>query len=266
MLERQFFRASIPAFYINLDRDLARRELLERELLMVGISAARISAVDGRAVPDWLLPFYDDRMGPGEVGCSASHLTICKAIIETGLPFALVLEDDARLESDCLAAIERAVQMAPRDWDVIRLIESSSRPFQVVAQIGGGRSIVRYLRVPRSTTGLVISASGAKKLLTPRLVKEPIDVEIRWPWQLDLNVYGIEPPPVTQASGVDLETTIPVRSRPQKLNQIRRMIFNVRKMGIATYLSCCFNGGRAHAPPRGHSIHQRGSFVRVRSA
>lgn len=212
---------------------------------MAGISAARISAVDGRTLPEWLLPFYDDRMGPGEVGCSASHLTICKAILETGLPFALVLEDDARIESDCLAAIESAVQMAPRNWDVIRLIETSSRPFQVVAQIGGGRSIVRYLRVPRSTTGLVISASGAEKLLTPRLVNEPIDVEIRWPWQLDLNVYGIEPPPVTQASGIDLETTIPVRSRPQKRNQIRRMIFNVRKMGIANYLSCCFNVGRA---------------------
>jgi glycosyl transferase family 25 len=266
MLQRHFFRASIPAFYINLDRDLARRELLEQELLKVGISAERISAVNGRAVPDWLLPFYDDRMGPGEVGCSASHLTICKAILETGLPFALVLEDDARIESDCLTAIECAVQMAPEDWDVIRLIESSSRPSQVVAQIGSGRSLVRYLRVPRSTTGLVISASGAKKLLTPRLVKEPIDVEIRWPWQLDLNVYGIDPPPITQASGVDFETTVPVRSRPQKLNQFRRMVFNARKMGITTYLSCCFNGGRAHAPPLGHSIHQRGSFVRVRSA
>ena len=98
-------RYLIPAFYINLERDLIRRELLEKELARAGISAERVAAVDGRAVPAWLKPFYDERMAPGEVGCSSSHLIICKTIVEKGLPFALVLEDDARLADDCLATI-----------------------------------------------------------------------------------------------------------------------------------------------------------------
>lgn len=230
---------SIPAFYINLDRDRSRRVRFEEELATAGLHAERISAVDGRAVPDWLQTFYDNRMSDGETGCSASHLVIYRSIVERGLPYALVLEDDARLETDCLRALAVALKTVPRDWDIIRLIETSSRPLQRLVDIGQGKSLVRYLRVPRSTTGLVVSQSGARKLLTPRLIKEPIDVEIRWPWQLDLNVYGIDPPPVTQASGTEVETTIPARSRPKKNNQLQRMVFNIRKMGLGPYLTCC---------------------------
>ncbi|MFT3733156.1 MAG: glycosyltransferase family 25 protein [Hyphomicrobium sp.] len=233
-------QSAIAAFYINLDRDTDRRTRMEDELSSAGISAERLAAVDGRNVPDWLAAFYDGRMGPGEVGCSASHLSICKLVLDRALPFALVLEDDARIEGDCLAVVMRAVRSAPSGWDVIRLIEASPRPTQLISRLSEGRSLVRYLRVPRSTTGLVVSQSGARKLLTPRLVKEPIDVEIRWPWQLDLNVYGIDPPPVAQASGVEVATTIPSRSRPQKFNQFRRMLFNIRKMGLGPYLACSF--------------------------
>jgi glycosyl transferase family 25 len=212
---------------------------LEEQLASARLRAERVSAVDGSAVPDWLRPFYDKQMSAGEIGCSASHLVIYRMMVERGLPYALILEDDARLEKDCLTAIETAVMIAPRYWDVIRLIETSSRPVQHLAELGRGKSLVRYLRIPRSTTGLVVSQSGARKLLTPRHVKEPIDVEIRWPWQLDLNVYGIDPPPVTQASGTELETTIPERSRPKKHNRLHRMVFNIRKMGLVSYLGCC---------------------------
>lgn len=231
-------RNSLPAFFINLDRDLDRRALLEKELEQADISAERIAAVDGRAVPDFLKPFYDGRMSAGEVGCSASHLLICKTIIDRDLPFALVLEDDARFAEDIRSTIMSAVRMAPQDWDIIRLIESSPCPVQTLADLGGRRHLVRFLKIPRSTTGLIVSASGAKKLLTRRLIKEPIDVEIRWPWQLDLNVYGIDPPLMVQASEIDLASTIPVRSRPKKFNQLRRMVFNIRKMGFAQYLIC----------------------------
>lgn len=227
-----------PAFFINLDRDASRRELMEAELARAGIAAESLSAVEGRAVPACLRPYYAEMLSDGEVGCSASHLLICKSIIERGLRFALVFEDDARFAANSVEAIRSAINSAPAGWDIIRLVESSSQPFQVVASLGTGRFLVRYLRIPRSTTGLIVSASGAVKLLAPRTIREPIDVEIRWPWQLDLNVYGIEAPIVTQASGRDLETTIPVRSRIRKLNQLRRLAFNVRKMGVLGY-ACC---------------------------
>ena len=257
-------RFAIPAFYINLERDLIRRELLEKELARAGVSAERVAAVDGRAVPAWLGPFTTREWRRERSAVRRSHLIICKTIVEKGLPFALVLEDDARLADDCLATIKSAVQMAPQGWDVIRLVELSPRSSQVLARVAGGRTLVRYLRIPRSTTGLIVSASGAKKLLTRRLIKEPIDVEIRWPWQLDLNVYGIEPPLVIQASGIDLATTIPVRSRPKKLNQLRRMTYNIRKMGLADYLSCRLGLQRLTKASEFHRVNVHSQLAVVR--
>lgn len=230
--------STITAFFINLDRDKTRREMMEDELARVGIVAERQSAIVGRGVPDFLQSYYGAKLSDGEVGCSASHLVLCKTLLDRSLPFALIFEDDARLSPLTAKIISSAVSMAPGGWDVIRLVESSSQPFQVVAELAEGRSLVRYLRVPRSTTGLLVSASGAQKLLTPRTVTEPIDVEIRWPWQLDLNVYGIEPPIVTQASGLEFESAISIRSLPRKLNQLRRLGFNIKKMGLLNYLRC----------------------------
>ena len=243
----------IPIFFINLDRDEFRRELIEGELVRAGLVGERLSAINGRSVPEWLRSYYDHDLADAEVGCSASHLVICKEILERGLPYALTFEDDAHLAEHSKTIIESAIANAPEGWDVIRLVESSSQPFQAVADLGIGRSLVRYLRVPRSTTGIIVSAAGARKLLSPRIIREPIDVEIRWPWQLDLNVYGIEAPIVIQKSGVSLETTIPLRKRPKKFNQLQRLAFNVRKFGPADYLRCRFSGQKmgARAPEAG---------------
>ncbi|HET6387966.1 glycosyltransferase family 25 protein [Hyphomicrobium sp.] len=238
----------IPTFFINLDRDTFRRELIEEELARAGLAGERLSAIEGRSVPDWLRSYYGCDLSDAEVGCSASHLVICKRILERGLPYALTFEDDAHLAEHSRDIIEAAIANAPQGWDVIRLIESSSQPFQALAELGFGRSLVRYLRVPRSTTGIIVSTAGARKLLSPRVIREPIDVEIRWPWQLDLNVYGIEAPIVSQKSGVSLESTIPIRQRPKKFNQLQRLVFNVRKFGPADYLRCRFLGANVGVP------------------
>jgi glycosyl transferase, family 25 len=232
------------SYYINLDRDIARRAMIETELERARFKPTRISGVLGRALPDWLGDYYSHRLADAEVGCSASHLVICRTILDARLPYAVIFEDDAELDARSREIIEAAIARAPAGWDVIRLIESSSQPMKPIAKLGHGRSLVRYLRVPRSTTGLIVSASGARKLLTPRVIKEPIDVEIRWPWQLDLNVYGIEPPIVTQRSGVSIESTIPIRSRPRKLNQLQRLRFNLRKLGLVGYIRCRVSGAK----------------------
>lgn len=171
-------RSPITAFYINRECDVLRRQRMEKEFARCAIPAERFSAVEGRAVPDWLASFYDGRMTAGEVGCSASHLSVYRMIVERDLPFALVLEDDARIDDDCNVVVDRAVQSAPEGWDIIRLINTSKRPVQKVAQIDDRRQLVYYVRIPLRTAGLIVSNAGARKLLTPRLVKLPIDVEI----------------------------------------------------------------------------------------
>lgn len=231
---------TIPVFYINRDCDTARRVHIENQLGRLGISATRIAAVEGRNVPDWLRSYYDLRLTPGEVGCSASHLTSYKKLGNDNLEFAVILEDDAILEPDFLETVAEAVRIAPPGWDIIRLTKGNKSPLQILAQTTTGRSLVRYFKIPVGAMALIVSASGAKKLLRPRLIKAAIDVEIRNPWHLDLSVFGIAPPVASTASIEELPSTIRVRSwariSGRHASKPRRFWYNLSTFGVFTYL------------------------------
>ena len=92
-------------FYINRDVDSDRREMMKAALQETGIEAERVPGVDGYDAPDWLAAFYDRKMPPGESGCSASHLLVSSKIIAENLPWAVVLEDDARPKAGFLQAV-----------------------------------------------------------------------------------------------------------------------------------------------------------------
>ena len=91
------------AFYINRDQDEHRRQYIEEELARAGIAGQRVRGVDGTSLPNDLAGFFFadgsrvTRLSAGEVGCYGSHLRAARAIIEQGVAFALVLEDDAVL-------------------------------------------------------------------------------------------------------------------------------------------------------------------------
>ena len=71
---------SLRIYLINLDRDTARLAWMTRQLEAAGLCFERIPAVAGRAVPQYLLPFFssdgiavNSRLEPGEVGCYAGR-------------------------------------------------------------------------------------------------------------------------------------------------------------------------------------------------
>ena len=67
------------AIYINLDRRVDRRELIEAEFAKMGIMVERFPAIEAK---------------PGMVGCHASHLAVLKKARDAGWENVLVFEDD----------------------------------------------------------------------------------------------------------------------------------------------------------------------------
>jgi hypothetical protein len=94
------------------------------------------------------------------------------------------------------------------------------------------------MRVPTGTAGLLVSPMGARKLLKPRLIREPIDIEIQRSWELGLNIFGIDPPIVTEADRDILPSTLGVRTTPNTVehDNITRRAFNLRQIGLANYV------------------------------
>ena len=105
-------------FVISLPEDIARRASIKLQLEKLGLDFEFFDAVRGSekiSDPRW----YDDvaarkledrSLRPGEVGCALSHAAVYAEIVKRGLPWALILEDDAALAPDLpqvLSLLER---------------------------------------------------------------------------------------------------------------------------------------------------------------
>lgn len=190
--------------YINLDRDTARRTHMEAECAKAGLTPVRLSAANGAALDEALKPYFPhagDRersfLSPGETGCYASHLTICRRIVagEVQAP-VLVFEDDIELHEGFAALIERTLQTLPADWDIVRLSNDTKQVAAPAADLNERHKLVRYSTIPGSTGALMWSRAGAEKFLAAEARDLPIDQDLKRAWHWKLNTFGILPAPV----------------------------------------------------------------------
>ena len=97
-------------FVINLEKDVARRESITRQLETLGLRYQIVAGVYGAAMSaEERAQHYDDRKAkwrmarslvPAEIGCALSHLNVYRKIVERDMGCALILEDDVVLPAD----------------------------------------------------------------------------------------------------------------------------------------------------------------------
>ncbi|MEH0073535.1 glycosyltransferase family 25 protein [Pannonibacter sp. Pt2] len=216
----------IPIYLINLDRDAKRLAFVDGQLKEFGIAYTRFSAFLGTDIPDWLKPLFLDGSGriaaeltAGEVGCYASHLAVMKLIAEGQRP-AVVLEDDIKLYCGFLDYISMALASAPNDMEMLKLTLTEVRKSFVVRDLGSGRHLVKYRKVPLGAGAYLITPLAAQKFLSFKLQRSiPFDQEFRRPWHSPLTVYGLTPPPIEQnhqPSAIETFGPLPVKRRFHK--------------------------------------------------
>jgi glycosyl transferase family 25 len=255
--------ARTPIFVINLDRSPERLAFMQDQAKRLNFDFERVRGVAGtQALPKWLAPQFVSeggeilsRMSSGEVGCYASHLVAFAWMFERQLPAAIILEDDVTLEAAFLAAAEAAISAAPAGWDCIHLSTRFKNSCFPIAALDGGRHLVRYSRLPAGSAAYAISLSGATKLLAPRVRRRPFDMEFRYAWIADLDIYGVYPAPAVQEEL--LASTIKLRQRtklasggrwqrrfpkprwaPNPFSQLWGALFVKRKLGLTGTLEC----------------------------
>jgi GR25 family glycosyltransferase involved in LPS biosynthesis len=153
---------------------------ISEHLVSMQTSFERWPATDGaafRASADASTNIEIRGFGPwagGEIGCGVSHIRIWQRIVEQEIPWAIVLEDDARLCAPLPTDI--------RDWDLpsdadIVLLNDRSLPGPALhlgrrfsyAEVAGGAG----------TDGYLVSYAGAKKLLAvTRPLSNPLDFQM----------------------------------------------------------------------------------------
>lgn len=195
-------------FLINLDRSVERLANATGQLNSAGVDFERISAVDGKNLEKELIhKVFDDKMAKkryhydltlGEIGCYLSHVKCWKKIIDDGLDFAVILEDDLLLEPNFKDVIE-SVSNIEAEWHYLKLsCPFKRRPYTEAQSIkttkNNSVSLVDYKKPPTGTVAQVVSHEGAMRLLKNRPpFFRPVDVDLQWSWELNIKVQGLIP-------------------------------------------------------------------------
>lgn len=161
----------MPVFYINVAARTDRRDYMEAQFSDLGVTAQRIDAVTPATIaPEFLARFCHSArrqwVSPPELACTLSHRRIWQVIVDGGIPSACVFEDDAKLSS----RVPDALRLMPdqiRDLDVVRLqtntkdVSLGRAERELLPSVSLHRVFTAFL----GTTGYVITANGARKLL-----------------------------------------------------------------------------------------------------
>jgi len=164
----------IGAYVINLDSAQVRRQRISGQLASLGIPFQIFPAVDGRALAEEeVARRYDAAaasmhyrpMSRGEVGCALSHLGVYRKILDDGVGFALVLEDDASLGEDLpIVLAELEAQLDPDRAEVVLLSHVDKYTRWGTRQLGGSRKLVRRYGEWWLAHGYVVTRAAAQQL------------------------------------------------------------------------------------------------------
>ncbi len=180
----------IPVFVISLVDSKDRRDTISRCLKGLDIPFKFIDAIDGRQGLDPKLEKDIDRkranFGRGlidtEFACALSHVKIYKHIIQEGIDYALVLEDDA------IPTPDLKIYLAGGGYKNSDLTQLYTNPKTLIfsrIRIHLFDNYYAYLRPPfrvSSAVGYIISKSGANHFLKNGL---PITNHADWPLCVD---------------------------------------------------------------------------------
>lgn len=179
--------ADFKVFVINLDRSKKRLINISNQLEKLGIPFERFPAVDGNGIINQEIYFNKKRFKleclhdvvPGEVGCSLSHINIWRKIVDSKIPFALVLEDDVDLDKELprfLSSQEfKKADFLKLDYDSNKYTGSQPKIIQSL-----GKEVVECDLAPYSAAGYIISKKAASIFLnSTKNMYYPIDL---LPW------------------------------------------------------------------------------------
>ncbi|MBF9030257.1 glycosyl transferase family 25 [Rhodobacterales bacterium HKCCE3408] len=202
--------ADWPVFVINLDRDRSRLGKVSAELSRAGVTWTRLPAVDGRALtPREVASVYDAEanrvrarqpMTLPEIGAYLSHIRAWEAIVASGAPGGVVLEDDIRVTGDLKGTLS-ALAADDGDWTLGKLF--TFRPGQWLLDdrwLAPGIRIGTPYHVPDGAPGYVLRAKTASLLIArSRRFFRPVDQDHKFFWESGLSVALVRPVPITLA-------------------------------------------------------------------
>jgi glycosyl transferase family 25 len=197
-------------FVINLEKDIARKESIARQLGKLDLAYEIVPAVYGAALSaEERSKHYDDRKAkwhrarslvPAEIGCALSHLNLYQQMIERGIEYALILEDDVVLPPDLGDFLEACVaHLVPEKPSVWLLSPAKGRATDAApVSITSTHRLLPY-RDGFYTSSYLLTLPAARSLLKELYpVGDVADCWKRMQRYKVVDLYAVAPPLIAQ--------------------------------------------------------------------
>ena len=201
----------VPRIYIiTLNADGERVVKLKARLESQALAYDICPAVDGRGRQPQEFDKYHHRgalsyMGRaltgGEIGCYLSHLKAAQLLLDSSDDYAVVLEDDARVNEHAMGTVAKAIEMLrdrDADWQLINVGRSHQKISRILGPIAGtGSRLLRAHYFPMTTCAIVWSRAGAADFVRKSdRIFSPVDNYLRRWVSRGARGYSIFPAPI----------------------------------------------------------------------
>ncbi|MBV9907442.1 MAG: glycosyltransferase family 25 protein [Hyphomicrobiales bacterium] len=198
------------AFILHLERASSRATTVQALRASMAIESDVVAAIDGARLTQQEVdqvsarrrfrPAYPFPLTRTEVGVFLSHRAVWRRIVDDGLDFAFIFEDDAEIDPSTFAALIEFVTLERAAWDYVLLPATPIRSGTPVASRGDVR-LLRPDAPPLRAIAQVVSVDAAKRLLDRTLpFDRPIDTTLQMTWLTGQPLLVASPSPVRDVS------------------------------------------------------------------
>ena len=198
------------AFVLHLERATSRAATVQGLRASLPIESEVLAAVDGALlsqqevdaayVPRRFRPTYPFALTRTEVGVFLSHRAAWRRILDEGLDFAFIFEDDAEIDPAAFPELIAFVAAERSAWDYVLMPAQPIRNGTVVAR-RGGLSLLRPDAPPLRAIAQIVSAQAAKRLLErTQPFDRPVDTTLQMTWATGQPLLVASPSPVRDVS------------------------------------------------------------------
>ena len=185
-------------YYLIHGVDASRKEFMLDQFAKFGIDNKDVTWLthpNKGDIPDWVVPLLCSRptMSKGQISFTYKHYLAIKDIVEKGLPYGVIMEDNICFKENVPKRLEQYLQQLPEGWDTLfdsdwtTYIEGPVSPDclvykksnEVTQQCHGGSKLANFI---------LVSAKGAKTMYEHFLpFHEPSD----WCYNYLLKTYNM---------------------------------------------------------------------------
>ena len=198
------------AFILHLERASSRLPSVQSLRASLPIESEVLAAVDGARLTQQEVdqayarrrfrPAYPFALTRTEVGVFLSHRLAWRRIVDDGLDFAFIFEDDAEIDPPAFAALTEFVTLERQAWDYVLLPAKPIRSGSPVAS-RDGLTLLRPEAPPLRAIAQIVSADAARRLLDRTLpFDRPVDTTLQMTWLTGQPLLVAEPSPVRDVS------------------------------------------------------------------